>query len=145
MEKYIQLMADKARGRDQTFNWETTTYVNMEYFVKFILKARILEHKRRVQESLLILTSSGAKRVGSSIGDEEGVTEFIEEHAERGVVIRLGEGRGTRAEAGVCRAVLDSSLTLDRGYVKGDSDSIDLLYMSLGLFRFWCRCDLDHN
>ncbi|GKA30957.1 zf-CCHC domain-containing protein [Tanacetum coccineum] len=26
MEEYIQLMADKARGRDQTFNWETTTY-----------------------------------------------------------------------------------------------------------------------
>ncbi|GJV29246.1 hypothetical protein Tco_1385694 [Tanacetum coccineum] len=25
MEEYIQLMADKARGRDQTFNWETTT------------------------------------------------------------------------------------------------------------------------
>ncbi|GKC82489.1 hypothetical protein Tco_1138206 [Tanacetum coccineum] len=26
MEEYIKLMADKARGRDQTFNWETTTY-----------------------------------------------------------------------------------------------------------------------
>ncbi|GJW16634.1 zinc finger, CCHC-type containing protein [Tanacetum coccineum] len=26
MEEYIQLMADKARGHDQTFNWETTTY-----------------------------------------------------------------------------------------------------------------------
>ncbi|GJR37346.1 hypothetical protein Tco_1213030 [Tanacetum coccineum] len=26
MEEYIQLMADKARGCDQTFNWETTTY-----------------------------------------------------------------------------------------------------------------------
>ncbi|GKB58711.1 hypothetical protein Tco_0914897, partial [Tanacetum coccineum] len=26
MEEYIQLMADKARGRDQTFNWETATY-----------------------------------------------------------------------------------------------------------------------
>ncbi|GKB78099.1 hypothetical protein Tco_0944994, partial [Tanacetum coccineum] len=26
MEEYIQLMADKARGRDQTFNWETDTY-----------------------------------------------------------------------------------------------------------------------
>ncbi|GJS99641.1 hypothetical protein Tco_0820811 [Tanacetum coccineum] len=26
IEEYIQLMADKARGRDQTFNWETTTY-----------------------------------------------------------------------------------------------------------------------
>ncbi|GJS38048.1 hypothetical protein Tco_0536430 [Tanacetum coccineum] len=26
MEEYIQLMANKARGRDQTFNWETTTY-----------------------------------------------------------------------------------------------------------------------
>ncbi|GJU30068.1 hypothetical protein Tco_1173657 [Tanacetum coccineum] len=25
MEEYIQLMADKARGRDQTFNWETAT------------------------------------------------------------------------------------------------------------------------
>nr|GEU98785.1 hypothetical protein [Tanacetum cinerariifolium] len=30
MEEYIQLMADKARGRDQTFNWEIVTY-NMEY------------------------------------------------------------------------------------------------------------------
>ncbi|GJX32491.1 hypothetical protein Tco_0242346 [Tanacetum coccineum] len=26
MEEYIQLMADKARGHDQTFNWETATY-----------------------------------------------------------------------------------------------------------------------
>ncbi|GKF31892.1 hypothetical protein Tco_0101690, partial [Tanacetum coccineum] len=26
MEEYIQLMADKARGRDQKFNWETATY-----------------------------------------------------------------------------------------------------------------------
>ncbi|GJU81453.1 hypothetical protein Tco_1283818 [Tanacetum coccineum] len=26
IEEYIQLMADKARGRDQTFNWETATY-----------------------------------------------------------------------------------------------------------------------
>ncbi|GKE34953.1 hypothetical protein Tco_1454275, partial [Tanacetum coccineum] len=26
MEEYIQLMADKAQGRDQTFNWETATY-----------------------------------------------------------------------------------------------------------------------
>ncbi|GJU48174.1 hypothetical protein Tco_1217729 [Tanacetum coccineum] len=26
MEEYIQLMADNARGRDQTFNWETATY-----------------------------------------------------------------------------------------------------------------------
>ncbi|GKD92312.1 hypothetical protein Tco_1372149 [Tanacetum coccineum] len=26
MEEYIQLMADKARGRDQTFNLETATY-----------------------------------------------------------------------------------------------------------------------
>nr|GEV82511.1 hypothetical protein [Tanacetum cinerariifolium] len=26
MEEYIQLIVDKARGRDQTFNWETTTY-----------------------------------------------------------------------------------------------------------------------
>ncbi|GJV00529.1 hypothetical protein Tco_1329799 [Tanacetum coccineum] len=26
MEKYIQLMADKARGRDKKFNWETDTY-----------------------------------------------------------------------------------------------------------------------
>ncbi|GJT87019.1 zf-CCHC domain-containing protein [Tanacetum coccineum] len=26
MEEYIQLMADKARGRHQTFNWETATY-----------------------------------------------------------------------------------------------------------------------
>ncbi|GJZ94108.1 putative reverse transcriptase domain-containing protein [Tanacetum coccineum] len=26
IEEYIQLMADKARGHDQTFNWETTTY-----------------------------------------------------------------------------------------------------------------------
>ncbi|GKB83559.1 hypothetical protein Tco_0950454 [Tanacetum coccineum] len=26
MEEYIQLMADKARGRDKTFNWETDTY-----------------------------------------------------------------------------------------------------------------------
>ncbi|GKD13124.1 hypothetical protein Tco_1197531 [Tanacetum coccineum] len=26
MEEYIQLMADKGRGRDQTFNWETATY-----------------------------------------------------------------------------------------------------------------------
>ncbi|GJU29474.1 hypothetical protein Tco_1173063 [Tanacetum coccineum] len=26
MEEYIQLMADKAQGRDQTFNWETGTY-----------------------------------------------------------------------------------------------------------------------
>ncbi|GKB61809.1 hypothetical protein Tco_0917995 [Tanacetum coccineum] len=26
MEEYIQLMADKARGRDHTFNWETATY-----------------------------------------------------------------------------------------------------------------------
>ncbi|GJU01996.1 retrotransposon protein [Tanacetum coccineum] len=26
MEDYIQLMADKARGRDQMFNWETATY-----------------------------------------------------------------------------------------------------------------------
>ncbi|GJX11189.1 hypothetical protein Tco_0201048, partial [Tanacetum coccineum] len=26
MEEYIQLMADKARGRDETFNWETATY-----------------------------------------------------------------------------------------------------------------------
>ncbi|GJT77077.1 hypothetical protein Tco_1043802 [Tanacetum coccineum] len=26
MEEYIQLMADKARRRDQTFNWETATY-----------------------------------------------------------------------------------------------------------------------
>ncbi|GKB25194.1 hypothetical protein Tco_0864595 [Tanacetum coccineum] len=26
MEEYIQLIADKARGRDQTFNWETATY-----------------------------------------------------------------------------------------------------------------------
>ncbi|GJW17728.1 hypothetical protein Tco_0025164 [Tanacetum coccineum] len=26
MEDYIQLMADKARGRDQTFNWETAMY-----------------------------------------------------------------------------------------------------------------------
>nr|GEZ31142.1 hypothetical protein [Tanacetum cinerariifolium] len=26
MEEYIQLMADKARERHQTFNWETTTY-----------------------------------------------------------------------------------------------------------------------
>nr|GFA60832.1 hypothetical protein [Tanacetum cinerariifolium] len=30
MEEYIQLMADKARGRDHTFNWETATY-NKEY------------------------------------------------------------------------------------------------------------------
>ncbi|GJW01420.1 hypothetical protein Tco_1556671 [Tanacetum coccineum] len=26
IEEYIQLMADRARGRDQTFNWETATY-----------------------------------------------------------------------------------------------------------------------
>ncbi|GKF34093.1 hypothetical protein Tco_0107293, partial [Tanacetum coccineum] len=26
MEEYIQLMADKTRGRDQKFNWETATY-----------------------------------------------------------------------------------------------------------------------
>ncbi|GJV71346.1 hypothetical protein Tco_1491341 [Tanacetum coccineum] len=26
MEEYIQLMADKAQGRDQTFTWETSTY-----------------------------------------------------------------------------------------------------------------------
>nr|GEY08772.1 hypothetical protein [Tanacetum cinerariifolium] len=26
MEEYIQLMADKARGRDKTFNWETAKY-----------------------------------------------------------------------------------------------------------------------
>ncbi|GJY79386.1 hypothetical protein Tco_0485187 [Tanacetum coccineum] len=26
MEEYTQLMGDKARGRDQTFNWETATY-----------------------------------------------------------------------------------------------------------------------
>ncbi|GKC27267.1 hypothetical protein Tco_1034561 [Tanacetum coccineum] len=26
MVEYIQLMADKARGRHQTFNWETVTY-----------------------------------------------------------------------------------------------------------------------
>ncbi|GJZ23606.1 hypothetical protein Tco_0561065 [Tanacetum coccineum] len=26
MEEYIQLMANKTRGRDQTFNWETATY-----------------------------------------------------------------------------------------------------------------------
>nr|GEU32441.1 hypothetical protein [Tanacetum cinerariifolium] len=26
MEEYIQLIADKARGRDQTFNWENATY-----------------------------------------------------------------------------------------------------------------------
>ncbi|GJU67923.1 hypothetical protein Tco_1254182 [Tanacetum coccineum] len=26
MEEYIQLMTDKARGRDQTYNWETVTY-----------------------------------------------------------------------------------------------------------------------
>ncbi|GJZ32643.1 hypothetical protein Tco_0578079 [Tanacetum coccineum] len=26
MEECIQLMGDKARGRDQTFNWETATY-----------------------------------------------------------------------------------------------------------------------
>ncbi|GJR44395.1 hypothetical protein Tco_1312498 [Tanacetum coccineum] len=26
MEEYIQLMDDKARGRDETFNWETATY-----------------------------------------------------------------------------------------------------------------------
>ncbi|GJZ29383.1 hypothetical protein Tco_0574030 [Tanacetum coccineum] len=26
MEEYIQLMDDKARGRDQAFNWETATY-----------------------------------------------------------------------------------------------------------------------
>ncbi|GKD69712.1 hypothetical protein Tco_1323802 [Tanacetum coccineum] len=26
MEEYIQLIADKARGRDQTYNWETATY-----------------------------------------------------------------------------------------------------------------------
>ncbi|GJR40062.1 hypothetical protein Tco_1215746 [Tanacetum coccineum] len=26
MEEYIQLMGDKARGRDQTFNWETAMY-----------------------------------------------------------------------------------------------------------------------
>nr|GEW03068.1 putative reverse transcriptase domain-containing protein [Tanacetum cinerariifolium] len=30
MEEYIQLMTDKARGRDQTFKWETATY-NKEY------------------------------------------------------------------------------------------------------------------
>ncbi|GJZ73634.1 hypothetical protein Tco_0637780, partial [Tanacetum coccineum] len=29
MEEYIQLMADKAQGRDQTFNWETATYDNV--------------------------------------------------------------------------------------------------------------------
>ncbi|GKA07453.1 hypothetical protein Tco_0686677 [Tanacetum coccineum] len=26
MEEYIQLMADKARGGDKTFNWENATY-----------------------------------------------------------------------------------------------------------------------
>ncbi|GJV38104.1 hypothetical protein Tco_1410581 [Tanacetum coccineum] len=26
MEEYIQLIADKAQGRDQMFNWETATY-----------------------------------------------------------------------------------------------------------------------
>ncbi|GKE08421.1 hypothetical protein Tco_1411972 [Tanacetum coccineum] len=26
MEEYIQLMVDKARGRDLTFNWENATY-----------------------------------------------------------------------------------------------------------------------
>ncbi|GJS62183.1 hypothetical protein Tco_0656967 [Tanacetum coccineum] len=26
MEEYIQLMSDKARGRNETFNWETATY-----------------------------------------------------------------------------------------------------------------------
>ncbi|GKA15010.1 hypothetical protein Tco_0694757, partial [Tanacetum coccineum] len=31
MKEYIQLMADKARGRDQTFNWETATY-SKEYY-----------------------------------------------------------------------------------------------------------------
>ncbi|GJR47591.1 hypothetical protein Tco_1315694 [Tanacetum coccineum] len=31
MEEYIQLMADKAQGRDQTFNWETTTYGKVYY------------------------------------------------------------------------------------------------------------------
>ncbi|GJR80358.1 hypothetical protein Tco_0151143 [Tanacetum coccineum] len=30
MDEYIQLMAHKAQGRDQTFNWETATY-NKEY------------------------------------------------------------------------------------------------------------------
>ncbi|GKD14402.1 hypothetical protein Tco_1198809 [Tanacetum coccineum] len=29
MEEYIQLMADKVRKRDQTFNWETVTYGNV--------------------------------------------------------------------------------------------------------------------
>nr|GEV53851.1 hypothetical protein [Tanacetum cinerariifolium] len=29
MEEYIQLMADKAQGHDQTFNWETATYDNV--------------------------------------------------------------------------------------------------------------------
>ncbi|GKF49940.1 hypothetical protein Tco_0143191, partial [Tanacetum coccineum] len=29
MEEYIQLMADKARGRDQMFNWETAPYDNV--------------------------------------------------------------------------------------------------------------------
>ncbi|GJU67724.1 hypothetical protein Tco_1253983 [Tanacetum coccineum] len=32
MEEYIQLMTDKARGRDQMFNWETATYnINTVY------------------------------------------------------------------------------------------------------------------
>ncbi|GJU44400.1 hypothetical protein Tco_1201666 [Tanacetum coccineum] len=31
MEEYIQLMADKARGRDQTFNWETAMYGEVYY------------------------------------------------------------------------------------------------------------------
>nr|GEW18501.1 hypothetical protein [Tanacetum cinerariifolium] len=31
MEEHIQLIADKARGRDQTFNWEIATY-NKEYY-----------------------------------------------------------------------------------------------------------------
>ncbi|GJV45021.1 receptor-like serine/threonine-protein kinase SD1-8 [Tanacetum coccineum] len=37
MEEYIQLMVDKARGRDQTFNWETATYdkVYCEYIDSF--------------------------------------------------------------------------------------------------------------
>nr|GEX36733.1 hypothetical protein [Tanacetum cinerariifolium] len=29
MEDYIQLLANKAQGRDQTFNWETVTYDNV--------------------------------------------------------------------------------------------------------------------
>ncbi|GJR08562.1 hypothetical protein Tco_0791214 [Tanacetum coccineum] len=37
MEEYIQLMADKARGRDQTFNWETATYNcdDLDSFIDF--------------------------------------------------------------------------------------------------------------